>query len=180
MTTITFTIPNAQIPAVAEALVAHYAEAARDLHLMIDNSEPRLAAVEAMRTDDTLREIDRLLVPLHWGCPPDDEDARLDISPARLVHMLRTAVCDATDALADACGDFLNGGTEDYLRTSHDQLGALLSLLTAARALAADEVPVTVSVYGRTARMLHGEALATGRSPITIVAAAVGRWVGRS
>lgn len=179
MTTVTFTIPHTQIPAVASALVAIYGDAARDLGLTVTGSEPRLAAVEALRSENLLAEIQTQLVLLSWGAPADLEAVRLEIAPVLLVHALRTAVCDATDTLAGACDEFLSGGTEDPLSVANDALTVLLALLAEARALAADQVPVTVPVYGRTARLLHGEALATGRRPSEIVGAAVRRWIGR-
>lgn len=57
MTTVTFTIPHAQIPAVASALVAIYGDVARDLGPTVTGSEPRLAAVEALRSENLLDEI---------------------------------------------------------------------------------------------------------------------------
>lgn len=169
MTTTTLTIPASHIPAVISSLLILYGTKAEVAHRTVTQHDDVPGALVDVRGQHwTLAAIGHLLNQLGWDATPRDGDQTVTGERDVIADALHGMLCDATEALDEACRGFLNGGGVSRLREQQQRVGDVLTMLTEIRpGTTAVELPNDL------AERVHAFARQTGQTPSEVANAAL-------
>jgi hypothetical protein len=176
MNTATLAIPPNHVTAVTESLLMLYASTAEATFKTIQHDDLEEVRLDICAHRWRLRHLGRLIDQLQRSASASTIELTVAGEHWLLTEALHGVLCDAADALSDACQQFLNGGDPDELREHHVAVADVLAVI-ATLGPPPKLVPVAVAVDHDITELVQLAVARTGYTPEHITTAAVASWI---